>query len=318
MEFLSYFGVDSKTKIYILAISFFPIVVVLLSYFWPRSIDAFKDFVFYVASGVVDPFFVRKEESPEISKLNQDIKALRDGNDELLKHLKLYSIVGPPKPFATIDETISSSQNNDLAISDDDDFDDVVEKALIKKVVSGGEGLALADLLKIRDAANEEAKKRARGMSLQRTVEQQLDSASSIKRAMINLFVAVSILITTMMVFKIGFVDADLQKVILGLYVSLATFIVYVYRSSNARALVLLAIKEDSKKYHDVEKFIQRLKPYASPTDRDVDVIKLLLLNRAEREKNSEHPYELVLKGVSNSNILLKGGKVLESIGKNK
>jgi hypothetical protein len=93
----------------------------------------------------------------------------------------------------------------------------------------------------------------------------------------------------------------------------LAAFIVYIYRTSNFRSSVLLALREDAKKYFDAEDYIRRLKPGASPTDRDVEVLKLLLLNRAEREKMADHPYELVLKGVTNSNIQFKGGKIVPS-----
>ncbi|WP_236492237.1 hypothetical protein, partial [Pseudomonas sp. PA-5-4A] len=100
---------------------------------------------------------------------------------------------------------------------------------------------------------------------------------------------------------------------IIGLYISLAAFIVYIYRTSNFRSSVLLALREDAKKYFDADDYIKRLKAGASPSDRDVEVLKLLLLNRAEREKMADHPYELVLKGVSNSNIQLKGGKMISS-----
>ena len=71
-----------------------------------------------------------------------------------------------------------------------------------------------------------------------------------------------------------------------------------------------MALREDAKKYFDADEYIQRLKEGSSPTERDVEMVKLLLLNHAEREKQADHPYEVVLKGVTNSNIQLKGGKI--------
>ncbi|SFM96561.1 hypothetical protein [Rugamonas rubra] len=161
-----------------------------------------------------------------------------------------------------------------------------------------------------RKVADEDTRRRQQS-DLEASVNQQLGSAASIRRAMLNLFVLFNISLLIVLLFNVSQVLAS-KEVILGLYVSMATFIVYVYRSSNARVLILLAVKEDLKRYHDAQKYILRFgsKP---PTEKDVDVLKLLLLNRVEREGNSEHPYELVLKGISNSNILFKGGKVATS-----
>jgi hypothetical protein len=145
--------------------------------------------------------------------------------------------------------------------------------------------------------------------ALRVTTEQQLASTSSLKSRMISLFVAFNFGVILALIFSPTAITAG-KELILGLYISLATFIVYVYRASNARALVLLAIKEDLKRYHDAEKYLSNLRPKAAPSERDIDILKLLMINRSEREKHSEHPYELALKGITNSTILLKGGKV--------
>lgn len=144
--------------------------------------------------------------------------------------------------------------------------------------------------------------------ALRETTATQLESASSMKSRMISLFVMFNIGLVIAFIYVPGFISIG-KELILGLYVSLATFIVYVYRASNARALVLLAIKEDLKRYHDAEKYLASRRN-AAPTGNDIDVLKLILINRSEREKHGEHPYELALKGITNSTILLKGGKV--------
>lgn len=157
------------------------------------------------------------------------------------------------------------------------------------------------------------AEREKRGSILETTIQEQMQSAGRLKTVMINLFVMFNIGVLCIYIFGSSTLTDRAVTAIIGLYVSLAAFIVYIYRTSNFRSSVLLALHEDAKKYFDAEDYIKRLKPGASPTDRDVEVLKLLLLNRAEREKMADHPYELILKGVSNSNIQLKGGKMVST-----
>jgi hypothetical protein len=148
---------------------------------------------------------------------------------------------------------------------------------------------------------------------LEATIDEQMRSAGRLKAVMINLFVLFNIGVLLIYLFAAANLSDRAIAAIIGLYVSLAAFIVYIYRSSNFRSSVLLALREDAKKYFDADEYIRRLKPGASPTDRDVEVLKLLMLNRTEREKAANHPYEVILKGVTNSNIQMKGGKMSTS-----
>lgn len=148
---------------------------------------------------------------------------------------------------------------------------------------------------------------------LEKTIQEQSQSAGRLKAVMINLFVIFNIGILLIYLFAAASLSDRAVTAIIGLYISLAAFIVYIYRTSNFRSSVLLALREDAKKYFDADEYIRRLKPGSSPNDRDIEVLKLLLLNRAEREKMANHPYELILKGVSNSNIQLKGGKMISA-----
>ncbi len=152
-----------------------------------------------------------------------------------------------------------------------------------------------------------------RGNILEKTIQEQSQSAGRLKAVMINLFVIFNIGVLLIYLFAAASLTDRAVTAIIGLYVSLAAFIVYIYRTSNFRSSVLLALREDAKKYFDADDYIRRLKPGASPNDRDIEVLKLLLLNRAEREKMANHPYELILKGITNSNIQLKGGKMISS-----
>jgi hypothetical protein len=170
-----------------------------------------------------------------------------------------------------------------------------------------------AELLADRKEQARTSERLDRAMNLENTIEEQMRSAGRLKAVMINLFVVFNIGVLLVYLFAASNLTDRAVTAIIGLYISLAAFIVYIYRTSNFRSSVLLALREDAKKYFDAEDYIRRLKPGASPTDRDVEVLKLLLLNRAEREKMADHPYELVLKGVTNSNIQFKGGKIVPS-----
>lgn len=176
--------------------------------------------------------------------------------------------------------------------------------------------LKLEELYAMRSSAAIEENRWREQRRLETVFRKQLESAGAVRRAMTNLFVLVNLLLIAGIFFKPEQILSN-REIILGLYISFATFIVYVYRSSNSRALILMAGMEDSKRYHDAEKYLSSLGK-RNLNERDVDVLKLLMINRMEREKNSEHPYELVLKGISNSNILVKGGKIATTENKDK
>lgn len=141
-------------------------------------------------------------------------------------------------------------------------------------------------------------------------VDKQLNTANSIKLVMMNLFVLFNFLIiASFFVVPSRFSDKA-SLTILGVYISLSAFIIFIYRASNSRSAALLAIKEDSKKFYDVFQFIKQFKKGASFSNNDVEIIKSILINRLEREKTTDHPYEVILKGVSNTNVMFKGGKI--------
>lgn len=144
-------------------------------------------------------------------------------------------------------------------------------------------------------------------------IDRQLSSANNTRAVMMNLFVAFNLIL--LIVFALmpeRFSDRS-SITILGVYVSLSAFIIYIYRASNARSASLLAIKEDEQKLSNVFDFLSAFKRSPTFSNNEVELIRALLVNRIEREKGAEHPYEVVLKGVANSNVLIRGGKVAAS-----
>ncbi|ELY5208548.1 hypothetical protein SNE94_002775 [Vibrio cholerae] len=155
---------------------------------------------------------------------------------------------------------------------------------------------------------------------LYNTVEQERKSAGLLKSVMINLFVIVNFGLIALYLLK----GADISQYgaisLSGLYVSLAGFIIYIFRASNSRTSVLLAIKEDLQKQNSAMEYVENSKQSGLLTEYDIEFIRMLMTNHSEREKKIDHPYEMVLKGVSGTNIQFKGGKmaIAEKSGSNK
>jgi hypothetical protein len=195
----------------------------------------------------------------------------------------------------------------------DASVDSVIRSTVDMSIAAYLKSLAPSQLIENRRALMRDLERVDRSKVLEATIEEQMRSAGRIKSVMINLFVIFNIGILLVYLFAAASLSDRAITAIIGLYVSLAAFIVYIYRTSNFRSSVLLALREDAKKYFDADEYLRRLKQGASPSERDVEVLKLLLVNRSEREKLASHPYEVILKGVSNSNIQMKGGKILAS-----
>jgi hypothetical protein len=208
---------------------------------------------------------------------------------------------------ALVKEKLAKLKELDTSI--DSDIRIAVEAEVIKFLNSHEPSKLLED----RREQLRTSERKDRGSILEKTIQEQMQSVGRLKAVMINLFVLVNIGILLIYIFAGSTLTSQAVSGIVGLYVSLAAFIVYIYRTSNFRSSVLLALREDAKKYYDADDYIRRLKPGASPSERDIEVLKLLLLNRTEREKMAHHPYELILKGVNNSNIQLKGGKMISA-----
>lgn len=165
------------------------------------------------------------------------------------------------------------------------------------------------DALRMDEAEN----RKKRTASFDRLLDDQLNSANSTRAVMMNLFVVFNLSLLLAFAFLPERFSDRSSMTILGTYISLSAFIIYIYRASNARSASLLAVKEDGKKLSDVFDFLATFKKTPTFTNNEVELVRAMLVNRVEREKGAEHPYEVVLKGVSNSNVLVRGGKVVPS-----
>lgn len=148
---------------------------------------------------------------------------------------------------------------------------------------------------------------------------QEYGSAFSLRNKMINLF-SFSVFAMILSFFLLIFLKGDvfsIEKyiVVISLFLSLGFFVVYIIKSSNSRTSTLMSIYENQRNYQNMMHFVSRLKVENGVTDNDLEVIRMMLVNYSGREKKVSHPYEIILKGLTNSNIQFSGGKM--SVEKN-
>lgn len=155
--------------------------------------------------------------------------------------------------------------------------------------------------------------------NLIRIQDEEYRSAFSLRNKMINLF-SFSVFAMIFSFFILIFLKGDvfsIQKylVVISLFLSLGFFVVYIIKSSNSRTSTLMSIYENQRNYQNIMNFISRLRLESGIADNDLEVIRMMLINYSGREKKVSHPYEIILKGLTNSNIQFSGGKM--SVEKN-
>lgn len=262
-------------------------------------------------------FFYRDESSSaamqridRISKLEKKLKDLEkgiakgalDSNSELIeKEISSY-----------IDGSLKELVGK--KVQDTELIRDTVLKSLhddVRKEVQ--EILKNRDLLEIEKSASlqEENKLKLKShYSLVDTLEKEARNAAMLKMVMINLFVVSTLAFLIFNIFNNTELPQNSYFLILGVYFSLGAFMLYIIRTSHFRSSVLLAIKEDERNHQNAIEYLQKIKGESDLTEHDVDIIRLIMTNRSEREHKANHPYEVILKGVSGTNIQFKGGKM--------
>jgi len=204
-----------------------------------------------------------------------------------------------------IGEKFTEMNSDEVAIKNE--IRSIADKS-VREFMSGDEISKIATQLAEQEVLKRKLTEEKRLNSM---LDAQMQNAGTLKTVMINLFVVVNLGILAFYVFgNVGLIPEKAIYGVIGLYVSLATFIVYIYRASNSRTSALLAIREDSKKFYDVLQYLKSFKGNGELTEHDIDLIRMIMTNRAEREKATNHPYEMIFKGVSDSNIQFKGGKM--------
>ncbi|BDR13186.1 hypothetical protein [Vibrio sp. STUT-A11] len=151
---------------------------------------------------------------------------------------------------------------------------------------------------------------------LHKTLMSEQHNSASMKSRLTNLF----ILFTLVMLganFVYGNDVSDTNKILVGItYITLSSFLIFIIRTSHQRSAMLIAIQEDLKKQSELVDFFSNYKKGKDLTEHDIEFLKMLMVSRAERETRANHPFEVVLKNVSGSNIQL--GKSSIKLGQGK
>lgn len=140
-------------------------------------------------------------------------------------------------------------------------------------------------------------------------LEEEYSSAKTTRMIFINLF-----FISTLSVIC-GFIWLDklsyeVRITIASLYFGLSLFVLFVIKSCYSRTAVIMAILEDQQKKDDIKEFFIKYKKGSDLNERDIDLIKIICVSRAEREKAAKHPYEIILKNISGSSLSFGNSKL--------
>jgi len=280
-----------------------------------RSFSRVLPDIFDLMSNVI---IYKEGRSPSSVRHERRLLDLNDRIDEIEKSIKSKDI-NDKIPEIEIEiknyiennyKRISEERLNELK-SVEGGITDEIEQFVNNSVINYLETNNIEEIVKHKEKLEYLKRKNMHEEQLSYVADGQLTNSARLKTVMINLFIFFNLGILLFYIF--GDVSSIQDKAlysITALYVSLATFIFYIYRVSNSRTSVIMSIHEDSKKYHDVLHFINDIKNGAELSEQDIELIKLLLTNRSEREKSIAHPYEMIFKGVENSNIQFRGGKI--------
>ena len=91
-------------------------------------------------------------------------------------------------------------------------------------------------------------------------------------------------------------------------YIGLGAFVVYMIKFCNARSLTLLSLREDFLKREQVNCMAAKMVELGT-NEHHVALLQLINSSIATKEQKINHPYEMLLYGIKDSNIMFKGGK---------
>jgi hypothetical protein len=251
---------------------------------------------------------LRSSANEEQEKLKEELKQIKEALSspnfkEKITEFDLRSYIEKSLP-GLVHQKISEISDKSI----EEIISDKLKKHDVKAPVSTGEILDTDEESYQKQTTN---RMHSDNRRLSAKLERESSSAAATKMVMMNIFILFNI--STIVLFL--FLNREPSKYFAvsfsGLYISLSAFIIYIYRSANVRSSTILSLQESLVKYHNAKSFMKMFKKESEAFDEsDVEVMKLILRNQAEKEKNISHPYELVFKQLSGSNILFKGGKV--------
>lgn len=144
-------------------------------------------------------------------------------------------------------------------------------------------------------------------------LEKEYDATRSTKALMSNIFIIVNAIyfIGLLSYLIFGKSVSAAPSIYLALscsYIGLGAFVVYMIKFCNARSLTLLSLREDFLK-RDATSSIANKMVDLGTNEHHVALLQLMNSGVATKEQKINHPYEMLLYGIKDSNIMFKGGK---------
>ncbi|MBN3143739.1 hypothetical protein [Pectobacterium brasiliense] len=144
-------------------------------------------------------------------------------------------------------------------------------------------------------------------------LEKEYDATRSTKALMSNMFILVNVFYFLGL---IGFLISGVAIIIAPpiyfalsfSYIGLGAFVVYMIKFCNARSLTLLSLREDFLKREQISSMATKMVDLGT-NEHHVALLQLMNSSIATKEQKINHPYEMLLYGIKDSNIMFKGGK---------
>ena len=144
-------------------------------------------------------------------------------------------------------------------------------------------------------------------------LEKEYDATRSTKALMSNMFIMVNIFyffgLLAFLIFNQRIITSPSLYLALSFsYIGLGSFVVYMIKFCNSRSLTLLSLREDFLKREQTSSMATKMIEIGT-SEHHVALLQLMNSNMAIKEQKVNHPYEMLLYGIKDSNIMFKGGK---------
>lgn len=140
-------------------------------------------------------------------------------------------------------------------------------------------------------------------------LEEEFYSAKATRAIFTNLFFFSTVIVISAFIY-LDKLNYEVRITIGCIYFGLSLFILFIIKSCYSRIAVIFSILEDQDKKSDIRDFFVKYKKGTDMNEHDIELIKIMNISRAEREKTAKHPYELILKNISGSSLSFGSSKI--------
>lgn len=213
----------------------------------------------------------------------------------------------------TKQETKESTKENNINFSSAFDIKNLTIYKTVHLITEAAWRI-ISSFMYLNGKRDEESKKRKRynerkNREINNYLEEEYVSAKKTRGVFINLFFisTISIIIGFLWIKNI---DQETRIVAGLLYFGLSLFVLFIIKSCYSRTAVIISILEDQDKKNDLANFLIKYKKDKDLNENDIELIKEIRTSRSERERAVKHPYEIILKNLSDSKLEIDNNKI--------